>query len=105
MTYDEERFLETWKSVIDFSKVVIGLSTSVLTVILGLIVVGQLKMGSSVFVTIGLLVLAVILALLAFGRGIRALSKGTPQPVAVLCSNLSASILVAGIVFLTFLGE
>lgn len=100
MSYDEERFVETWKSVIEFTKVLIGLSTSILTVILGLVVVGQIKINGSIVVTAGLLVLSIVFALFSFGRGIQALSKGESKRLAILFSNIGTIALVIGIVLL-----
>jgi len=105
MTYEEERYIETWKSVIDVAKVVIGLSTSVLTVILGLTVIGQLKLERNVLITVGLLVVSEILALFSLGRAIKALSKGEKSTESICLFNLSVWTLIAGIGFFLFIGN
>jgi hypothetical protein len=102
MTPDEERFLEAWKAIIEFSKTLIGLATSILTVILGLVVVGQLTLGGMVWATIACVILSIFFALHSYGKGIVAIEEGKANERSILCNNLSAFLLVAGIFLIAF---
>jgi hypothetical protein len=99
--------LEKWKSVVDFSKTMIGLATSVLTVILGLVVVGQLKPAGAVAMTIVLILLSVIASVYSFGAAVTAFGnhESPRKKRAVFCANAAAFLLIGSIALLAFQSE
>lgn len=102
MNADEERHLEKWKSVIDFSKVVIGLSTSVLTVVLGLVVVRQLSQSVFLYIIIGGLAISILSGLASFGWGIKSLGSGVSHKRSIVFANAAAVALMLSVASILF---
>jgi hypothetical protein len=95
----DKNHVEAWKSVIDFCKTAISVSSAILTAILGYYIVSQTELSDSWvnFVPPTLLVIAIALAIWGFGRSIKSVSSGTSQPCGILLANLSIFALLAGI--------
>ena len=98
----QEGLLERWKAIIDFSKTVLGLTVSILTLLLGALIVGSVKLTWPVYTTGGLLLLSVFFALKSFGKGVDAIGDNQDNTGSVLYANISAGLLVVGILFLVF---
>lgn len=91
--------LEAWKAVIDFVKTIISISAAILTAFVGYYALNQLSLGASLFNFISplLLLASIVAALFGFGRSIKAISSGATQVAGVLLSNVSAILLLGGI--------
>lgn len=100
----EELNAEKWKSVVDYTKTIIGLATSVLTVILGLVVIGELHPTGIVAIGIVLILASVLFSLFSFGRATICINEPTDDKKrkAVLYANLGTFLLVACIALLAF---
>lgn len=103
----EDLNAEKWKSVVDYTKTIIGLATSVLTVIFGLIVIGDLEPTGMVAVGIVLILGSVVLSLYSFGRAIVCINEPTDDKKrkAIFYANLGTFLLVVCIAALSFTGR
>lgn len=104
-TNNNQSHLEAWKSVIDFCKTSISISSAVLTVLVGYYIANQPELGNSLFnfAPPALLVFAILLAIWGFGKSIKAVSTGTSQKIGILQANLSIFALLAGILSMSLI--
>lgn len=95
----EKSHVEAWKSVIDFCKTAISVSSAILTALIGYYIVSQPELSDSLvnFAPPALLVIAISLAIWGFGKSIKSVSTGTSQRGGILLANLSIFALLAGI--------
>lgn len=95
----DKSHVEAWKSVIDFCKTVISVSSAILTALLGYYIVSQTELSDSWgnFLPPAFLVLTIALAIWGFGRSIKSVSSGTSQRGGILLANLSIIVLIIGI--------
>jgi hypothetical protein len=91
----DKSHVEAWKAVTEFTKVIISLSTSVLTLLVGYMTVNWIPPF--------LLVVSIIFSIYGFGRAIPAIKTGDQQPASLLYSNLSAFALTLGIMTVPFI--
>jgi hypothetical protein len=95
-------FVEEWKSVIDFTKTVLSISTGLLAAIASLLLIGNYKLQGTGWIPPALLMLSALMSLFGFGRAIQALRANTAKNAALLLSNLSVLALIAAIVSAPF---
>lgn len=93
----EQSHVEAWKGVLEFTKLIVSLSTSILTIFIGYTTLNQSSYAFPNFIPPFLLVASIVLALFGFGRAIPAIKSGNQQVASILFSNLSAAALIAGI--------
>lgn len=94
---DCANFVEEWKSVIDFTKTVLSISTGLLAAIASLLLIGSYKLQGYGWVPPALLIISILLSLYGFGRAIQALRTGTSKAAALLLSNISVGFLIVAI--------
>lgn len=91
--------VEAWKSVIEFCKTIISISSAILTALIGYYIVSQPELSSSHLnkAPPALLVLAMLFAMFGFGRSIKSISQGTSVTSGIALANLSVFFLTIGI--------
>lgn len=95
-------FIEEWKSVIDFAKTVLSISTGLLAAVASLLLIGNYKLQGTGWVPPVLLVVSIVLSLFGFGRAIQSLRAGSAKNSALWFTNGSLVVLVAGIISAPF---
>lgn len=94
----ENNHVEAWKSVIEFTKVIVSLSTSILTILIGYITLSSIDFITFPnFIPPAFLVLAIAFSLYGFGRAIPAIRSGNQKTESIFFSNLAALSLTIGI--------
>ena len=99
----DKSHVEAWKGVTEFAKIIVSLSTSILTILIGYITLNQISFSFPNFIPPLFLVGSIVLALFGFGRAIPAIKSGDQNQVSILFSNLSAAALTAGILTIPFI--
>jgi len=101
----EKNHVEAWKSVIDFCRTSISLSSAILTALVGYYIVSQPELSSSIlnFAPPALLIISILLAIWGFGKSIKSLSSGKSERIGILLSNLSIFVLLAGIISISLI--
>jgi hypothetical protein len=102
---NDKSHVEAWKSVIEFAKTVISISSAILTALVGYYVVNQSDLGKSYinYVPPAFLVGAIVIAIFGFGKAIRAISTGNYERNGVLLSNISVALLLAGVLSISMI--
>jgi len=95
----DKSHIEAWKSLIDFCKTVISVSSAILTTLIGYYIVSQPELSDSPFNYAApfLFALAILFAIFGFGRAIKSVSSGKSQRGGIFLANLSVFALLAGI--------
>jgi hypothetical protein len=93
----DKSHVEAWKGVTEFTKIIVSLSTSVLTILIGYMTLNQFSFAFPNFIPPLFLVGSIVLALFGFGRAIPAIKSGDQSTVSILFSNLSVAALTVGI--------
>lgn len=101
----DKSHVEAWKSVIDFCKTLISVSSAILTALISYYIVSQPELSDSPanFASPTLLVVAILLAIWGFGRSIKSVSTGTSQRGGILLANLSVFALLAGVLSISLI--
>lgn len=96
---DDKSHVEAWKAVTEFAKTVISISSAILSALLAYYVANQSDFDESRlnFLSPALLVAAIVCAIFAFGRAIKAVKSGDSQKGGVAFANVSVLFLVAGV--------
>lgn len=94
--------IEAYKSIIDFNKTILTISSSVLTVLIAYVIYQNIDLNTLNFISICLIVFAILFALFGFGGAIKTIKDGQSRPVTVFMSNASGFILISGIVLTLF---
>jgi len=94
----DKSHVEAWKGVTEFTKVIVSLSTSILTILVGYITLNSIDLSFPNLIPPAFLVGAIISSLFGFGRAIPAIKSGDSKPASVLFSNLAALALTIGII-------
>lgn len=95
--------VEAWKAVTEFTKVIVSLATSVLTILVGYIALNSIELTFPNLLPPSFLVLAIVLSLYGFGRAIPAIKNGVHNRGSILFANLSVAALVLGILTIPLL--
>lgn len=95
----DKSHVEAWKAVTEFAKAVISICSVILTALLAYYVANQSEFGESRlnYLSPTLLVIAIVCAIFAFGRAIKAVSSGASQRDGVAFANVSVVFMVAGV--------
>lgn len=94
--------IEAYKSIIDFNKTILTIASSVLTILIAYVIYQNIDLNTLNFISIGLIVFAILFALFGFGSAIETIKDGKSRPSAILMSNASGFILISGIVLILF---
>lgn len=89
--------VEAYKTIIDFNKSVITISSTILAGQVAYLVFEKTQFIWTNFVSSALLVFSFIFCLFSFGRAIKTIKDATSRPSTILFANLAAALLVAGI--------
>ena len=94
----DKSHVEAWKAVTEFTKVIVSLSTSILTILVGYITLNSIDLSFYNLLPPFFLILAIVLSLFGFGRAIPAIKSGNQDRNSILFSNLSVLALIIGII-------
>lgn len=94
--------IDAYKSIIDFNKTIITISSSVLTALIAYVIYQNIDLKALSYISIGLIVLAILFSLFGFGGAIKAVKDGQSRPSTIFVSNASGFILIFGIVLILF---
>lgn len=94
--------IDAYKSIIDFNKTIITISSSVLTALIAYVIYQNIDLNALNYLSIGLIVLAILFSLFGFGGAIKTVKDGQSRPSTVFMSNASGFILISGIVLTLF---
>lgn len=99
----DKSHVEAWKGVIDFTKVIISLAMSILTIIVGYLTLHAIDLSLSTFFPLFFLISAIIFSILGFGRAIPAVKTGEQKKTAIFFSNTASILLTLGIITILFI--
>jgi hypothetical protein len=99
---NDKSHVEAWKSVIEFTKVIISFATTILAALLSYFVLNEIQWSWKNAISPFLLVLSMVLCLVGFGRAIRAIKNGNSEKVSLLASNLGTYVLIFAVLCLAF---
>lgn len=96
---DDKSHVEAWKTVTEFAKTVISISSAILTAFIAYYVANQPDFDESRlnYLSPALLVIAIVCAIFAFGRAIKAVKSGDSQKGGVAFANASVVFMLAGV--------
>lgn len=96
---DDKSHVEAWKAVTEFAKTVIAICSAVLTALLAYYVANRSDFDESWlnYLSPLVLVIAIVCAIFAFGRAIKAVKSGESQKGGVVFANVSVAFMVAGV--------
>lgn len=94
--------VEAYKSIIDFNKTIITIASSVLTALIAYVIYQNIDLATLNYISIGLIVLAILFSLSGFGAAISTVKDEKSRPKTVLMTNASVFILTGGIVLTLF---
>jgi hypothetical protein len=98
MCANNKSHVEAWKSLIDYQKTIISLSSAVLAAIVGFYLTGKYtEVWPTIILPVLLLIVSIITACYGFGRAIKSVKTGESEPAAVSLSNWATGLLIAGI--------
>lgn len=92
--------VDAYKSIIEFNKTIITISSSVLSALIAYIIYKNIDLNALNYISIGSIILAILFSLFGFGGAITTIKDGQSRPFTVFVSNASGFILITGI-FLT----
>lgn len=92
--------VEAYKSIIDFNKTIITISSSVLTALIAYIVYQNIELNFFNYLSIFSLIGAILLSLYGFGNAIHTVKKGDSRKGTILMTNIGGFLLMVGIVLL-----
>ena len=97
----EENEIQANQSIIDFNKTIITICSSILTAFIGFIIYQNISFSILNYVVLGLFVLAIFVSLYGFGSTIAAMRDNSNSNTAILMTNISAVIMIIGIILLS----
>ena len=100
---NEENHREGYKSIIELNKVIVSLATSILTLLVGYLVLQKVTLAITVFIPISTIVITVLFSLMGFGRSVTSIGLNKPSYWAKGFTNLAAITLVLSIVSIPIL--
>lgn len=96
---------EAYKSIIDFNKTIIGISSSILAGLIGFIVYQQLEAKITNYISVVLLVFSVFFSIKSFGAAIKTIKDLTSRPSTITYANWGAVTLICGILSVLFITQ
>ena len=97
----EENKIQANQSIIDFNKTIITICSSILTAFIGFIIYQNISLSTLNYVVLSLFVIAIFVSLYGFGSTIAALRDKSNSDRAILMTNISAVIMIIGIILLS----
>ena len=94
--------VDAYKSIIDFNKTIITIASSVLTALIAYVIYQNIDLNALNYISIGLIVLAILFSLFGFGGAISTIKDEKPRPKTVFFTNASGFILIGGVVLTLF---
>jgi len=89
---------EAYKSIIDFNKTIISISSSVLTGVIAYLVYQDIDFAFQNYIGVALLIISVLLSIKSFGAAIKTVKDSISRPATIIYANFGAFTLIAGIV-------
>ncbi len=96
-----ENEIQANQSIIDFNKTIITICSSILTALIGFIIYQNLSLSLLNYVVLGMFVIAIFVSLYGFGLTIAALRDTSNSNTAILMTNISAIIMIIGIILMS----
>ncbi len=97
----EENEIQAYQSIIDFNKTIITICSSILTAFIGFIIYQNIALSTLNYAVLGLFVIAIFVSLYGFGSTIAALRDKSNSNTAILMTNISAVIMIVGIILIS----
>lgn len=88
-------------SIIDFNKTIITICSSVLTAFVGFIIYQNISLSTLNYLVLGIFVITILISLYGFGSTIASLRDSSNSNIAILMTNISAIIMIIGILLLS----
>ena len=98
---EEYNYSTAYQSVVDFNKVIISISSSILAVLTSYLVLNNSVDDLQNFTSPIVLIISIIFSLLGFGYALPAIRKNKSEIVAVRLSNFGAGLMILGIILIT----
>ena len=89
---------EAYKSIIDFNKTIISISSSILAGVIAYLVYQEIEFAIQNYIGIALLIISVLLSIKSFGAAIKTVKDAVSRPATIIYANFGAFTLIAGIV-------
>jgi hypothetical protein len=89
--------IEAYKAIIDFNKVIISISSTVLAALIAYLAYQKVEFHWINYVSSFFLVLSIFFSITGFGNAIATIKDGISRRGTILMSNFGASILILGI--------
>lgn len=105
MSNPPNEIAEAYKSIIDFNKTIISISSSILTGVIAYLVYQEIDFAIQNYIGIILLILSVLLSIKSFGVAIKTVKDSISRPSTIVYANLGAFTLIAGIVAILFIKQ
>ena len=98
MCDSDKSHVEAWKSMIDYQKTIISLSSAILAAVVGFYLTGNnVQLWPNMLAPVLILIASIIAACYGFGRSIKSVKTGNSETMAAHLSNLATGLLVVGI--------
>lgn len=94
---------EAYKSVIDFNKVIISISSTILTGLIAFLIFRDIDFVWSNYLSPIFFVVSIFCSIYSFGNAIGSIKKGESNSRTILIGNIGAYSLLAGIISLLFI--
>jgi len=94
---------EAYKQIIEFTKVIISLASTILTALMGYLVFEHKALEGLNLIGPILLVISILFSLQGFGKAIKTVKTGVTNQSAILYTNLGAGIMILGIISISFI--
>jgi len=88
---------EAYKSVIDFNKTIISMSSAILAALIGYLVYQKVPFRLINYVSVFLLVVSIFLSILGFGQAIKTIKDSVSRKATIGFTNWGAFFLILGI--------
>lgn len=97
--------VEAYKSVIDFNKTIISMSSAVLAALIAYLIYQNVEFRLFNYVSVALLVISILLSIFGFGQAIRTVKDGVSRTGTIALTNFGAIFLMAGILANLFIKD
>jgi hypothetical protein len=97
-TYCKQDVVEAYKSIIDFNKTVISISSSILAGVIAFIVYQDIDFVIRNYIGILFLIISILLSVRSFGLAIKTIKDSKSRPSTISYANFGAFSLIVGIV-------
>src|SRR5205823_9044725 len=89
--------LEAYKSVIDFNKTIISISSTILAALIGYLVYQKIEFRLLNYISLALLVISIALSIAGFGQAIKTVKDATSRRGTIAFTNFGAIFLLVGV--------